>query len=74
MGYLGLQYATRKRRPNSQTPGEWTVSITLSLEKVGLCVTVSENKLGIAKEIICNLLENFKDSDHFPEINLKDME
>ena len=56
MGYLGLQDATRKRCPNSQTLGDWTGSINLSLENVGLCVTVSENKWSRSKEIIGDLL------------------
>ena len=56
MGYLGLQGATRKRSPKSQTPEEWTGYITLSLENSGLFVTVSERKWGRTKEIICDLL------------------
>ena len=74
MGYLGLQGATRKRRPNPQTPGEWTGYITFSLENAGLFVTVSERKLGRTKEIICDLLEKFNEFDHFTEMDLKDME
>ena len=69
MGYLGLQDATRKRRPNSQTTREWTGSITLSLENVGLCVTVSEKKWGRAKEIIGNMLAKFNHSDYLLEMN-----
>ena len=52
MGYLGLQDATRNRRPNFQATGEWTGSITLLLEKFGLCVTISEKKWNISKETI----------------------
>ena len=74
MGYLGLQDATRKRRPNSQTPWERTGSITLLLENVGLCGTVSEKKWLRAKEITCNMLEEFNYADHYLEMNLKDME
>ena len=74
MGYLGFQYATRKWRPNYQIHMEWTGYITLSMENVGLCVTVSENKWGRAKEIIGDLLENFHHANNFPEANLKDME
>ena len=66
MGYLGFQYATGKRCPNYQTPGDWKGSITLSLENVGLCVTVSEMKWGRAKQIIGNLLTNFNHANHFP--------
>ena len=74
MGYLGLQDATRNQHPNYQIPGEWTGSITLSLENVGLFVTVSVRKWGRSKEIICDLLSNFNDSNNFPEMVLKDME
>ena len=52
MGYLCLQDAAQKRRPTSQTPGEWTGSINLSLEGVVLFVTDSEKKWNKAKEII----------------------
>ena len=52
MGYLGLQDAPRKRRPISKTPGEWTGLITLSIEALGLFVTVSEKKWNKAKEMI----------------------
>ena len=41
MGYLGLQDATRNWRPISQTQGEWTGYIAISLEVIGLFVTVS---------------------------------
>ena len=74
MGYLGSQDATRKRRPKSQTTGEWTGYITLFLENFGLCVTVSEKKWGRDKEIIVNMLAKFNHPDHFPEMNLKDTE
>ena len=52
MGYLVLKHATKKRRPISQTPGELNVSITTSLEGVGLFVSVSEKKWNKAKYII----------------------
>ena len=66
MGYLGLQDATRKRRPNSQTLGECTGSITFFLENVVLCVTVSKKKWVKAKEIIYDILAKFNHSDHLP--------
>ena len=44
MSYLGVQDATRKRRPCTQTPGEWTGAISLAIEGVGLFVTVSQKK------------------------------
>ena len=65
MGYLGLQDTTRKWRPNYQTTGEWTGSITLSLENVGLCVTMYEKKWDRANEIIGVLLVKFNHADHF---------
>ena len=71
MVYQGLQDANRKRIPNHQTPGEWKGYNTLSLGKTDLFVTVSERNWGRAKEIICNMLENFNDSDHFLEMDLK---
>ena len=54
IGFLGLQDATRKRRPIYQTPGEWTELITLSLEGVGLFVAVSNKKWNKAKYMIAN--------------------
>ena len=74
MGYLVLQDTTINCRLNSQTPEEWTGYITFFLENIGLFVTVSERKRGKAKEIICDLLENFNESDHLPEMYLKGME
>ena len=74
MCYLGLHDATKKRRSNYKKPGEWTGSITLDLENVGLYVAISEKKWGRAKETICNLLEKFNDDDHSTENDLKDME
>ena len=41
MGYIVLRDDKRKRRPIYQTNGEWTGFDTLSLEGVGLFVTVS---------------------------------
>ena len=73
MVYLGLQDANRKRIPNHQTPGEWKGYNTLSLGKTDLFVTVSERNWGRAKEIICNMLEIFNESDHFLEMYLKEM-
>ena len=72
MGYLGLQNANRTRRPKSKTPGGWTGSITLLLQNVSLFLTVSERNWGRAEEIICDMLEKFNESDHFPEMDLKD--
>ena len=74
MSYLGVQDATRKRRPNSQTPGEWTGSITLALEGVGLFVTVSQKKWDKAKGIIAELLGHFETAKSRPQMILKDLE
>ena len=49
MEFLGLQDDTRNWSSISQTSGECTGSITLSLECVGLFVTVSEKKWNKAK-------------------------
>ena len=59
MGYIVMQDATRKRRPISQTMGECTGSVTLSLEGVCLFVTVSEKKWNKAKDIITIFLSQF---------------
>ena len=74
MSYLGLQDAARKRRPNSQTPGEWTGSITLALEGVGLFVTVSQKKWDKCKAIISSLLELYASPKDLPMMDLKDLE
>ena len=74
MSYLGLQDAARKRRPNSQTPGEWTGSITLALEGVGLFVTVSQKKWDKCKTIISSLLELYSSPKDLPMMDLKDLE
>ena len=66
MGYLGLQDATSKWRPISQTPGKCTGSITLSLEGVGLFVAVSETKWNKAKEMIAGFLSQFYSSTFRP--------
>jgi hypothetical protein len=74
MGYLGLQDATRKRRPDSQTPGEWTGSIIRAIEDVGLFVTVSQKKWDRAKSIINDLVAEFESPDDRPLLCLKDLE
>ncbi len=74
MGYLVLQDATRKRRPDSQTPGEWTGSIVRAIEGVGLFVTVSPAKWAKAKGIIDSLINCFESPEDLPELDLKDME
>ena len=74
MGYLGLQDATRKRRPNSRNPGEWTGSKSVSIPVTGLFVTVSQKKWDKAQCIIADLLEHYSDPDSLPEFELKDLE
>ena len=74
MGYLGLQDATRKRRPNSRNPGEWTGSKSVSIPGTGLFVTVSQKKWDKARGIIAELLEHFSDSKSLPKLDLKDLE
>ena len=74
MGYLGLQDATRKRRPNTQRPGEWTGSMTLALPGVGLFATVAQKKWDKAKTQLSTLLSNFDSPSHLPMFDLKDLE
>ena len=74
MGYLGLQNAMRKRRPDSQVPGEWTGAIILALEGIGLFVTVSQSKWDKAKRYLEELLETFDSAEDLPSFNRKDLE
>ena len=74
MGYLGLQDATRKRRPNTQRPGEWTGSMTLALPGVGLFATVSQKKWEKAQGYLSSLLSLFDSPSHRPMMDLKDLE
>ena len=75
MGYLGLQDATRKRRPDSQAPGEWTGTITRAIENVGLFVMVSQLKWDKARKILSDIYNQFdQDSGAMPELDLKDLE
>ena len=62
MGYLGLQDATRKRRPVTQSPGEWTGSIVRAISKEGLFVTVSQKKWIKIKNIIQSTMDLFVES------------
>ena len=59
MAYLGLQDATRKRRPISRSPGEWTSSISVAIPDVGLFVTVSQKKWDKVKGILEDLAAQF---------------
>ena len=52
MAYLGIQDATRKRRKVTKRPGEWTGSILLTVDEVGLFATVSQQKWDRAKSIV----------------------
>jgi len=74
MGYLGLQDATRKRRLNSQTPGEWTGSKSVTIPHLGLFVTVSQKKWDKAKGIIESLLVEFESESDLPDLTLKELE
>ena len=56
MTYLGLQDAVWKWRAISQQPDEWTGSITISLEVIGLFVTVSQSKWDRTRRILQSLL------------------
>jgi hypothetical protein len=74
MGYLGLQDATRKRRPNSRNPGEWTGSKSICIPGTGLFVTVSQKKWDKAQTILNDLLSQYSSPLSLPEFNLKDLE
>ena len=52
MSYLGVQDGTRKRRSITQKPGKWTGSIVLSVEGIGVFVTISQQKWNRARAII----------------------
>jgi hypothetical protein len=74
MGYLGLQDATRKRRPVSQSPGEWTGSIVRAIPGEGLFVTVSTKKWIKIKNILQDIRLSFASATDRPRIELKLLE
>ena len=74
MGYLGLQDATRKRRPVSPSPGEWTGSIIRAVKGTGLFVTVSVKKWEKIKAILQEVRDSFTSGVHRPKFELKELE
>ena len=74
LSYLGMQDATRKRRPNTRTPGEWTGCITHAIPDVGLFVTVLEKKWIKAKVMVDELLSSFSSAHHRPKLERKGLE
>ena len=74
MAYLGLQDATRKRRPHGQHVGEWTGAISVAVEGVGLFVTISEKKWMRGKELVKSLLDKFETPDDRPLLSHKELE
>ena len=74
MSYLGIQDATRKRRRITQTPGEWTGSIVVSVEDVGVFVTVSRKKWERAKTIINKWFNILSGSEELPMLDYKELE
>ena len=75
MAYLGIQDATRKRRKITQTPGEWTGSIFfLSVEEVGVFVTVSKRKWDRAQTIINKWSELLSATAVLPLLEYKALE
>ena len=75
MAYLGVQDATRKRRQITQTPGEWTGSIVLSVQDIGVFVTVSKKKWMRAQEIVTRWFEQFTlASEDLPWLDYKALE
>jgi hypothetical protein len=74
MSYLGIQDATRKRRPITQRPGEWNRSIIIAVEEVGLFVTVTEKKWLKTKNILGKLDQNWAEGKATTRINYKQLE
>ena len=76
MSYLGLQDATRKRRPITQQPGEWTGSVSLTVPGVGVFVTVSQSKWDKAKGLLHELAAQFENlgEGEMPQLVLADLE
>ena len=75
MAYLGLQDATRKKRPGAQAPGEWTGTIARAVPNVGLFVTISQVKWDKGKAYLSAIWEAFVDSaPKMPRLNLKALE
>ena len=76
MAYLGIQDATRKRRRISQTPGEWTGSIVLSVKDIGVFVTVSQKKWDRARSIVTDWFDQLvmSDSNELPLLDYKSLE
>lgn len=73
--YLGEQDSTRKRRPESQQPGAWSGSISLSIPNQGLYVKVSMEKWIRAQNIVRDLLSYFDESrKELPRLNTKSLE
>ena len=74
MSYLGIQDATRKRRAITQTPGEWTGSIVLSVKDVGVFVTVSKKKWNRARTIIDKWAALLNKSEELPMLTHSELE
>ena len=74
MSYLGIQDATRKRRAITQTPGEWTGSIVLSVKDVGVFVTVSKKKWDRARNIIKKWTTILDESEELPMLTHSELE
>ena len=72
MSYLGIQDATRKRRKVTKCPGEWTGSILLTVEDVGLFVTISQKKWDRARLIIYKWFGQITQPNCATEVNYKD--
>ena len=71
MGYLGFQGTTRKSRPITQSPGEWTGYIVIHIEGVGFSVTVSQRKWYRVKVIVESIVGQFIKEYDRPEMDLK---
>lgn len=70
LGYLGLQFAARKSRPPSLTPGPWAGSVVHTADGK-VCVSCTPLKWSKAKAIILNLLNRV---DQKLPLNHKELE
>ena len=74
MSYLGIQDATRKRRALTQTSGEWTGFIVLSVKDVGVFVTVFKKKWNRARDTIIKWATIIDDSEELLMLNYSELE
>ena len=61
--YLGGQDAARKVRPPTQYPGAWAGHVVHVVDKLGVCVTTSEEKWNKLKAILTKWMERVQAGD-----------